>query len=1072
MSTDNSPNNSPDSSPADTPIDADAIKPSSKKNGVIAWFARNPVAANLLMFVIIAVGLGSSTVIQRAMFPQIEIDIININMSYPGAAPEEVEQGIILKIEEALKDLEGIERISAEARESIARLYIAPADGFDVMSLMDDIKNRVDGIRHFPEQSEKPTINRFSMSEQALQIQIYGELDELGMKVLAEEFKRELMAYSEISMVEIRGARDYEIAIELSEHQLQQYHLTLGEVANIINASSIDLPGGSVRTENGDIMLRTTGQAYRQQDFESIVLKSYPDGTRLTLGDIASVDDGFVDEQGFSLFNGKHSIGLAVFAIGDQDELETARVAREYVEKKRQTLPPGIEVSDWMNITYYLQERVDMMFKNLAFGAILVFIVLALFLEIKLAFWVMVGIPVCFLGALALFNTPMIGGTINIISLFGFILVLGIVVDDAIIIGESAYTEREKRGLSVQAIIDGTHKVATPATFGVLTTIVAFAPTLFTQGAMSAIPEACGWVVILCLIFSLVESKWILPAHLAHSKPINGGFLAKVDRIQQVSNQHLRVFVRDKYRPFVERCVTRRYTTMAAFLSLLILTVGLVSGGVVRYVIFPELPADMLQAELQMSEGSSQQKTLEAMQRIDRGLRKVEADYQAESGNDAVILQNTFAYGFQRVNGAMLAELSKSEAREIQSDEVLKRWRKEVGEIAGADVLSFNAPDGPKVGAAISFELIHEDFEVLKLAAAELEEKLKTYDGVYDIENGASSTSDEFHLDIRPSAEALGLTRFDLGSQVRHAFYGAEAQRIQRGPDEIKVMVRYPKQDRRSTASLDSMFIRTPAGDAVPFNSVATLTVKPGLNKTNHINFQRAVEVEAEVNKAIVEPSKITNELMNKFLPELMAKYPELRYKRSGMSNEEAKMGRSMLVGFTLALFGIYALLAIPTKSYLQPLIIMGVIPFGIIGAIVGHLITGYAFSMMSFFGVIALSGVVVNDSLILVDFVNRAIAEGVPKYTAVIDAGCQRFRAILLTSLTTFFGLLPMLLESSMQAQQIVPMAVSLAFGIVFATVITLFLVPCLYMMLDDLNRWRNTGKNEEPEHSAQVPL
>ncbi|WP_101759486.1 efflux RND transporter permease subunit [Oceanicoccus sp. KOV_DT_Chl] len=528
--------------------------------------------------------------------------------------------------------------------------------------------------------------------------------------------------------------------------------------------------------------------------------------------------------------------------------------------------------------------------------------------------------------------------------------------------------------------------------------------------------------------------------------------MAAVDHIQENTNRRLRSFIDLRYRPFIERCVASRYTTIAAFASLLILTFGLIAGGVVRYVVFPELPADMLQAELKMADGTPQQLALDAMVKIEDGLRAVEEEYQQQTNSDQKIIENVFTFGFNRTNGVMLGELTKSDHRDINSDEVLKRWRKQVGDIHGAEVLTFTAPEGPKIGAAISFDLMHKDFEVLEAAAAELEAHLRTYDGVYDIQNGASARSEEFHLELLPEAETLGLTRMDLGTQVRHAFYGAEAQRIQRNTDEIKVMVRYPLADRHTTGSLDSMFIRTPSGDSVPLATVAKVEVKQGLNKTNHINFQRAVEVNAEANKQLVEPSRVTGEILDTFLPQLAERYPELRYRRSGMSNEEAKTGRSLMLGFALALVGIYALLAVPTKSYMQPLIIMGAIPFGIIGAIIGHLITGYAFSMMSFFGVIALSGVVVNDSLILVDFVNRAVKSGTPLHQAVIDSGCQRFRAILLTSLTTFVGLLPILLETSVQAQQIVPMAVSLAFGIVFATVITLLLLPCMYIVLEDI--------------------
>lgn len=1036
--------------------------------GIISWFAYNPVAANLLMLVIMAVGIGSALGIQREMFPQFDIEMIWIDAPYPGAAPEEVEQGVVLKIEEAINDLEGIKRVESDSYESAATIMIEPVEGTDLNSLMSDVQNRVDAIAHFPEEAEKPIISQPELLFPALIVQLSGNIAERSMKAIAQEVRRELLTYPNISAASVVGDRDYEISIEISEQLLREYHLTLSEVASIISASSLDLPAGSVRTDNGDIMLRTKAQAYVQQDFENLILKSFPDGTRLLLGDIANVKDGFVDGAGFAAFNGKYSLGVQVFAMGKQDIIATAADAKAYVESKSPSLPQGVSLDIWYDSTYYLKDRLGMMMGNLAMGALLVFIILALFLEIKLAFWVMIGIPVCFLGAMAMIHTPYIDASLNMISIFGFILVLGIVVDDAIIMGESAYAETEEHGHSVHNVVSGVHRVATPATFGVLTTIVAFTPTLFIDGIFGAFPEACGWVVIMCLVFSLVESKWILPAHLAHSKPTRNRLLLQIDHVQEAVNRSLRRFIKNRYEPLMTRCVRNRYSTLAFFISLLILSSGLIAGGSVRTVLAPDTPGEFLAVELRMSDGIPKERTLQAVRDIAFAFKAMEEDYRLESGKDEKLLKHMATYTFNRINGRIDVELSKEDERTISTREIEQRWRDAVGQVHGADVFAITSAEGPEMGADVAFDLMHSDINVLREAAADLEEALRHYSGVYDIRNGVGDTSDEFHLDILPEAESLGLTRLDLASQVRHAFYGAEAQRIQRGIDEIKVMVRYPEADRENVNSLNNMFIRTPGGDEIPFATVAELEVKQGLRKATRINYQRAAEVTAEVNKQMVEPSKIIAEVENKIMPELTKKYPGLTHALSGAADEEAKMAKSMIVGFSLALFGIYALLAIPTKSYLQPLIIMGVIPFGMIGAIFGHWVTGYPLSMMSMMGVIALSGVVVNDSLILVDFVNKAVLNGVNRYEAVVEAGRRRFRAILLTSLTTFFGLIPMLLERTSQAESMVPMAISLAFGIMFATVITLLLLPCLYMILEDLSEWQQ--KREQAASATAI--
>jgi len=1042
----------------------------SAHKGVIAWFARNPVAANLLMLIIIVIGLVSVFRIQRAMFPALDFEVVLIQIAYPGAAPEEVEEGVVLKIEEAINDLEGIERVESDALESSATIMVQPLEGTALSKLKSDIQNRVDGIQNFPDGAEEPVISQPELLFPSITVQLSGNIGERSMKTLAEEVRRDLLTYEAVSAATVVGARDYEISVEISESLLREYHLTLGEVANIISSSSLNLPAGSVRTDTGEIMLRTVGQAYVQQDFENIVLKTWPDGTRLLLGDIATVNDGFVDSAGFAIFDGAYSLGVNVFAMGKQDIIETADAVKAYVKEKSAALPEGVRLDTWSDATYYLKGRLTMMVQNLLLGALLVFLILALFLEIKLAFWVMLGIPVSFLGAMALISTPYIDASLNMISIFGFILVLGIVVDDAIIMGESAYMERESHGHSINSVINGVYRVATPATFGVLTTIMAFLPTLFIDGVFGAFPEACGWVVILCLVFSLIESKWILPAHLAHSQPTQNRLLLAIDRLQEGVNRWLRRFIQERYKPFMERCVRNRYTTLAFFISMLVLCSGLLAGGVVRTVLAPDVPGEFLTVELRMSEGIPEERTLQAITEIARAFESVEENYRLETGRDERLREHMAVYGFNRINGTIYAELTKEDKRNISTREIEHRWREEVGHVHGADVFSITSDSGPTFGPEVAFDLMHNDTNKLRQAASELEEAMSHYDGLYDIRNGTSDTADEFHLEILPEGESLGLTRLQLGTQVRHAFYGAEAQRIQRGTEEIKVMVRYPEEDRRSVATLSNMHIRTQEGDEVPFETVARVEVVQGLRKATRIDYQRAAEVTAEANKQLVEPDRVIAAIEENVLPELQRKYPGLTYAISGTADEEAKVAASMAIGFALSLFGIYALLAVPTKSYLQPLIIMGVIPFGMIGAIFGHWITGHPLSMMSLMGVIALSGVVVNDSLIMVDYVNKSIVAGVDRYTAVADAGTRRFRAILLTSLTTFFGLVPMLLENTIQAQQMVPMAISLAYGILFATVITLLLIPSLYMILDDLQIWWRGHREHRQLQSAST--
>jgi multidrug efflux pump subunit AcrB len=1023
----------------------------TSQTGLIAWFARNHVAANLLMWFIIVLGSYSAFTIKKAISPEIESNLIQVTQFYPGAAPEEVEQGIVQKIEEAIKDVESIKRIESRSYESNAQVNIEIFESMDVNAALDEVKIAIDSISTFPEEAEKPVMSIAEMGIHAVQLQLHGALDEYSSKQLAEQIKHELLVNTEAAKVTIFGSRDYEITVEVPESQLRKYNLTLGEVATAIRKNSLNLPAGSIRTDSGQILLRTKAQAYWQQGFEEILLLSSNDGVRVKLGDIATIKDAFVETDGFATFDNSPSAALVVYAVGDQDVISVGSSVKEFIEKRRDTLPEGVKLDYWADTTYYLDSRLNMMLKNLAMGALLVFIILAVFMELKIAFWVMLGLPLCFLGAFILLPFEPADVSINMISLFGFILVLGIVVDDAIIIGESVNDYTEKNGHSLENVVIGAKRVATPATFGVLTTICAFLPTLFVGGPFRNMPAACGYVVLFCLVFSLIESKWILPSHLAHMHKGMFRWMKSKRQMafQQRNNAYLQNFIAKTYKPFLEKCLAVRYTTLSVFIGVLIIVLALIATGWVRYVLFSDQPGDYIQVKLEMARGTPDYKTREALDRIGTAIADIEGQYSEQYGEG--FIKHIFGYGAEGRIGAFMIELERNEKRVITDVEIQQQWREKVGDIVGAKTLAFISVDDDD-NSDMSFNLVGDNPVELEAAAKELTQFLAAYDGVFDIRSGASEIVSEIHMDIKPGAEALGLTLSELSVQVREAFYGAEAQRIQRDKDEVKVMVRYPLDQRKTIADLEGMYIRTSDGREVPIMSVATLDIQPGYAEMIRINREPAIPISAAADKAVVEPDRIVNEVVEEFFPELFERYPSVKYRLDGMSIESVNMQNDLFTGFAVALFGIYALLAIPLRSYMQPLIIMSVIPFGVIGAVAGHIIMDMAISMMSIFGIIALSGVVVNDSLILVDFINRAVSEGKSVLSAVVDAGSSRFRAILITSLTTFFGIFPMLLETTAQAQFVLPMAVSLAFGIVFATVISLIVVPCLYLVLDDL--------------------
>lgn len=1041
------------------------VKQYDTHKGLIAWFARNSVAANLLMVFIIVAGWMSLNNLRQQVFPDIITNSISIRVPYPGAAPREVEEGIVILIEENIKDIEGIKKVTSTASEGMGTITVEIEDNYGVSDVMDEVKVRVDAIPNLPDLAERPVIYENRVQRQVMRLNIYGDANERTLKEYANDIRNELLALPNISLVEVQGARPYEVGIQVSDFQLRKYGLTIQDVANAIRSHSLDLPSGTIKTLGGDILVRTKNQAYDAYDFASIPLITRADGTSLLLADVAAIDDGFAEWNFLSRFDGQQTVSLRIRSSLESDDLLIAQQIYAYLDKKGPTLPAGISVDAWADGTYYLKGRLEMMQKNMMAGVILVFIVLAMFLRFKLAFWVMVGIPLCFLGAFALmYLYPGFAMTINMITLFGFILVLGIVVDDAIIIAESAWASIEEKGHSIDSVVEGSKRVAVPATFGVLTTIAAFYPMLAMSGPWSNAMASIGLVVMFCLLFSLVESKLILPAHLSHMKlkkledeknpkirAVKGFFRTIRLKIKELLTR----FINNVYKPRLESFLNYRGLTILVFVCLLLITtVGFIKGGLVKTRMFPNIPNDGVFVEIKMAEGATAEQAMSNVQIVWDKLNELHDEVEAEHG--VGVFQHAFMWTRENTGGYMWTELVKSEDLPIHQFDLIDRWRDKVGTLPAIEEISFGGGGGGPGGDGVGYRLIGSDIDELQIVTEKIRAKLAEYDGVYDISDNLSGGKEEIIVELKPNGRNLGLTTQGLSSQVRNAFYGAEAQRFLRNNEEVKVFVRYPLEDRRSIGNLEQMPIRTPSGEYVSFSDVADYQVQEGYSRISRIDGVRANSISADVSQqAAITSTEIHSDMMDNVIPKILAQHPTVRMVPGGPSEDQQKLSAELTAGAIIALILIYGLMAIPLKSYIKPVVVMSAIPFGIIGAMVGHLILGIDLSMFSFFGLIALSGVVVNDSLLMVDFIGRARAEGMSRIEAAINAGTRRFRAIILTSLTTFFGLLPITTETSLQAQLVIPMAVSLAFGIVFATVITLIWVPCLYVTLGSIKDW-----------------
>ncbi len=1050
--------------------------------GIVSWFARNRIAANLLMLMILLGGLLTFPTITQRTFPEVDSNVIQISVEYLGAAPEEVEHGVCSRVEEAIEGVEGIEEVRSTASEGRCSVLAELIQGADVARVLDDVKSRVDAIDTFPEETEKPVVALVEPRSSVMDLAIAGATDERSLKTVGERVRDELLALPGVTQVDLASVRPDEISIELSESALQRHGLSFDDVVAAVRRGSVDIPGGALKTPGGEILLRTQGQAYHGPEFERIVVLTREDGTRLTLGEIARVRDGFRETDQASQLDGEPAVMVRVFRVGDQDGIEIAdRVAR-YVAQAGPTLPEGIRIHVWRDNMVSLRQRVGILVRSGLAGFVLVLSMLALFLRPRVAAWVSLGVPISLLGAM--WTMPALGMTINVMSSFAFILVIGILVDDAVVVGENVYTHQQRGADPLQAAIRGTSEVIAPVVFGVLTTVCAFVPLAAAGDERSQIFGVLATVVISALAFSLVESLLILPAHLAgvpleRERPTGGLMRRWVDAQDRIALGFERL-ANGRYRRLLERALDWRWATAAGGVCLLLWTLGLIASGRMRFAYFPYIEDSYISARLSMPTGSPIETTQAAAQQLARAASALMEELERDLGEEGrdVIRHVLNAVGDQPLAAAQrnapgsdpgsfaashLAEvtlqLAPSEQRSVRTRDLAARWRELTGPIPEAVELVYSS-SFLDFGAPIAIQLRGSDLDVLRAAADHLKAALSDYPGVFDIRDSFRAGKRELRIEVLPEAESLGLALADVGRQVRQAFYGDEVQRIQRGREDVRVMVRYPESERRSRTDLERLRLRTPDGLEVPFASVARAEPGRGFASIRRANRQRVVEVLADVDEEAVTGNEVIAVLQAGLLGTIPVDFPGVTWGFEGQQRDQNETLGALARAFVIALFAIYALLAIPLRSHGQALLIMSIIPFGLVGAIVGHLIMGQNLSILSVMGVIAASGVVVNSSLVMMHRTNQLRAEGRDAVEAVRDAALSRIRPIVLTSLTTFAGLTPILLNRSFTAQFLIPMATSLAFGVVFATLITLFLVPAGYLLLEDLSaRVRNRG-------------
>jgi multidrug efflux pump subunit AcrB len=1017
----------------------------SKQKGIIPWMVYNRVTPNLLMIVLILGGLFMTTKIKREVFPEFELNKVSINVSYPGSSPEEVEQGIVLAVEEAIRGLDGIKEVNAWANEGSAHIRADLRDDADAQKTFQDIQQEVDRITTFPIDAEDPVITLDARKRQVLRLNLYGDVPERSLRETIEQVRDRLLQTEGITQVDLAGVREYEIDVAVPLENLRKYNLTLAEIARIIDEASIEIPGGKLETAAGEVLLRVKDRRSWASEFARIPIVTTEEGATIHLEDIAEVSESFEDATRFATFNRKPSMQLLVYRVGDETPIGVSDATRKAMEDIEVDLPPAVSWAISSDRSDMYKQRLELLLKNAFIGLTLVLVLLGIFLELKLAFWVTMGIPISFLGGLLFL--PFFDVSINMISMFAFIVALGIVVDDAIIAGENIYEYRQQGLNRIDAAIQGAKDVATPIAFSILTNIVAFFPLALVPGVMGKVWRVIPVVVIIVFLISWLESLIILPAHLAHSRKNGSNRVTRfLGGLQQSFGRKVLYFIRNIYGPQLETILRFRYITVALLLTVLIVTAGFVKSGRIRMILSPRVESDRTVVTATLPYGSPTTEMLRVQNQLIDGLEKVAKNNGGEQlleSIDAIVDGNVV-----EING----NLTPPTVRPLSTDAVTQLWRQTTGPIIGLQSLRYESDrGGPGSGASISVELSHRDINILDQASAMLAGRLEDFSPVKDVDDGYTQGKIQFNFKVNEWGESLGLTTIEVGRQLRNAYQGAIALRQQRGSNEVTVRVRLPEEQRTSEFHIESLLITTPAGVFVPLKEVATVERGRAYTTISRREGRRTVTVSADV--APIGDSPIILAALNKtVLPELAAIFPGLSYSYTGRQADRKEGVEGLFSGFLFALGCIYFLLAIPFRSYLQPMVVMIAIPFGIIGAVFGHMIMNYNLSLMSMMGMVALSGVVVNDSLVLVDYANKQQRKGTTPPQAIKEAGIRRFRPVLLTTLTTFGGLAPMIFETSRQARFMIPMALSLGFGIVFATVITLALVPCLYLIVEDI--------------------
>ncbi len=1050
--------------------------------GIIKWFTENSVAANLFMAFILIAGYFTLPKILMEIFPEPVMDIVTISVPYPGASPEEIEKSICTKIEENIIGIESIKKIRSTALENQGLIYVELIPGEELSKAKEDITTIVNAISTFPDQAERPIISEFKIQSRVMTVSIYGDFDEESLTNITKRIQDEISMLPNITLTSLVGVKSKEIAIEVSESQLKKYSLSFDQIISAIKLSSIDIPGGKIESKNNEYLIRTDGQANSGNEYKNITILTKADGTRLTLGDVATIRDGFVEDELTLKFNGYPTKMIDVFRVGNQNAIEVSDVVNEYIVSARKSLPEGVFIESWDDSSKILRGRIDLLLKNARLGFILVVFMLAIFLKPKLAFWVSLGIPISFMGALIML--PYLDISINLLSLFTFILVLGIVVDDAIIVGENIYRHIEEGEDLQTAAKNGAYEVGVPVIFAVLTTMATFSPMLFVEGSVGRIWRVIPLVVIPTLFWSLVESLTILPAHLAHMKTrapklnLFTKISEKWGLFQTKIENTLSSFIKNKYTPLLEKSIKKPSMTISIFVFILSINIGLIGGGWLKFSFFPPIEGDVIKVDITFPLGTPIEITRESVEKIEAAAKATDIYFQntinqkffvnicSVAGYDNINAAgqtggpggSAGVYNFSSHKGNVFAELMSGEDRTIPVSEIINKWREETGLILGVKDIQFTSSLFDS-GEPINIQLTGLDFDNLNIVVEKIKDHLKNYAGIFDIKDSFSDGKEQLKITMLPEAENYGITNFSLANQIRQSFYGEKIQTIQRGRDEIKVNIRYPSEERKNISNLENMSIRTPDGREIPFKLVGNIERTTSSPSITRIDRKRAINITADVDVSKANSNEIIRNLEENFLQELLDEYPYIGYTLEGEQRQQNENLESLANNYILSLLIVYILLAIPFRSYIQPLIVMSAIPFGIIGAVIGHLLLGMNFSILSMIGIVALSGVVVNDSLVLVDFINRFRKEGESISVAAIRAGQIRFRPILLTSITTFVGLVPLLLEKSLQAQFLIPMAVSLGFGVIFATLIILILIPNSVVFIDQLVNKPNQG-------------